>query len=210
MAPCAGVLRSFLTPQPASPGLAPLASSHRATPPAFASAPRPGLRRRVALVPRCTPRLRPPFAAERRERASGTSFVSAERVGSRCRLRSRRLKRNLFDVRPLFRLTRRLLRRLGPLSVLRSQNPLGNGLAKQGQADGATLFAGGVGVGRSRLGQASLGRRPSARGGAGRSKPRPPRQAPAIPRPGRCGPVVAGAPPPRTAPPTVQRRWRGA
>jgi len=34
---CSGVLRSFLTPQPASPGLAPLAPPHTGSPPAFAS-----------------------------------------------------------------------------------------------------------------------------------------------------------------------------
>ncbi len=50
----------------------------------------------------------PRSAATRQERASGTSFVLAEVTGSRCRLRSRRLKWNLFDARPLFHLTRRL------------------------------------------------------------------------------------------------------
>ena len=109
MAPCCGVLRSFLTPQPASPGLAPLASSHRATPPAFASAPRPGLRRRVSVRPSLPHHASGPrSAATRQERASGTSFGLAEVTGSRCRLRSRRLKWNLFDARPLFHLTRRL------------------------------------------------------------------------------------------------------
>jgi hypothetical protein len=57
MAPCAGVLRSFLTSQSASPALAPLAPLHRAMPPAFASAPHrlrppPRLRRHVALLRR--------------------------------------------------------------------------------------------------------------------------------------------------------------
>lgn len=47
---CSGVLRSFLTPQRASPRLAPLAPPHTGSPPAFARrAPRPGLRRRVAV-----------------------------------------------------------------------------------------------------------------------------------------------------------------
>jgi len=89
VAPCCGVLRSFLTAQPASPGLAPLASSHRATPPAFASAPRPGLRRRVPV--RSSPPHHasgPRSVATRKEHASGKSFVLAERVGSRCRLRA--------------------------------------------------------------------------------------------------------------------------
>ena len=86
---CSGVLRSCLTSQPASPGLAPLAPPHTGSPPAFARAPRPGLRRRVPV--RSSPPHHasgPRSVAKSWECASGTSLVSAEVTGSRCRLRA--------------------------------------------------------------------------------------------------------------------------
>lgn len=80
MEPCCGVpslLRRC--------GSAPPRASLRATPPAFAAAPRPGLRHRLRSSARASG---PRTVAARRERASGGRSLRAERVGSRCRLRA--------------------------------------------------------------------------------------------------------------------------
>ena len=52
-----------------------------------------------------------PFASSLRGRRIGRACEQSGRAGSRCRQRSRSLKWNLFDVRPLFHLTRCLSRR---------------------------------------------------------------------------------------------------
>ena len=52
-----------------------------------------------------------PFASSLRGRRIGRACEQSGRVGSRCRLRGRRFKWNLFDARPLFHLSRRPTRR---------------------------------------------------------------------------------------------------
>ena len=59
----------------------------------------------------------------------GKACEQSGRIGSRCRLRERRVKWSLFDARPLLHLTHRALGGVEHLSVLRSQNPLVNGSA---------------------------------------------------------------------------------
>jgi len=218
--------------QRASPRLAPLASSHRATPPAFARAltrrPRMGGSpfglRSLALTPSKTPPIPRRFCAASAPRHGcapplrggvlGERFGWPFPVGGVCWLALPPAEPSP-QAEPFRRPTAIPLDPPSPPAAVglyrfcvrksRWATAWRNRVRAAAQP---SLVA--VGGGRSRLGKHGSGVvRPrgmalAARTRALRAKPQP---SPAL---GRCGPVVAGAPPPRTAPPTVQRRWRGA